>query len=281
MRVFCLQILIVLSSSSIAFTALAGCQSAIRYPVGNGTVYEYSGKNSSPNTQVVVLPPTGGINSADRSLARQLCNKGNTVRIFDYQQFKAEFDLSVHDRAVLTTLKDLDLLFDIFPYPTVLIGASLGGIYTSLAYGASTQNGIFRDLHRIQGMVTVVAGGPLGDVLANSKQEIAREQRDQRMKAYNLKSTAEYAEFLNSIITYDPLKWAQPNRAGSVLMLTSSDDDFVSPEAQEALWKAWGQPQRRVFNVGHKLTIAQAYFLYADYISNHVSKILNQNLASR
>jgi hypothetical protein len=281
MRVFCLQILIVLSSSSIAFTALADCQSAIRYSVGNGTVYEYSGKNSSPNTQVVVLPPTGGINSADRSLARQLCNKGNTVRIFDYQQFKAEFDLSVHDRAVLTTLKDLDLLFDIFPYPTVLIGASLGGIYTSLAYGASTQNGIFRDLHRIQGMVTVVAGGPLGDVLANSKQEIAREQRDQRMKAYNLKSTAEYAEFLNSIITYDPLKWAQPNRAGSVLMLTSSHDDFVSPEAQEALWKAWGQPQRRVFNVGHKLTIAQAYFLYADYISNHVSKILNQNLASR
>lgn len=281
MRLFCLQVLIFLSSSSIAYSAIADCQSASTYPLGNGTVYEYSGKNSSSNTQVVVLPPTGGINSADRSLARQLCNKGNTVRIFDYLQPTIEFDLSVHDRAVATTLKDLDLLFDIFPYPTVLIGASLGGIYTSLAYGASTQNGLFRDLHRIQGVVTVVAGGPLGDVLANSSQEIARDQREQRMKTYNLKTITEYAQFLNSIITYDPIKWALPSRASSVLMLTSSNDEFVSAEAQEALWKAWGQPQRKVYNVGHKLTIARAYFFYADHIAEHVDKVLNKKLASR
>lgn len=281
MRVFCLQVLVVLSSCSIAATALADCQSSIKYPIGNGTVYEYSGTNSSPYTQVVILPPTGGINSADRSLARKLCYKGNTARIFDYQQPTVEFDLGTHDKAVLTTLKDLDLLFDIFPYPAVLIGASLGGIYTSLAYGVSTQNGLFRDLHRIHGMVTVVAGGPLGDVLANSKQEIAVDQRKQRMKAYGLESTADYAQFMNSIIAYDPLKWARPNRSDSVLMLTSSNDEFVSAETQRALWNAWGQPEQKVYNVGHKLTIARAYFFYGDQIAEHVDKVLNHKLASR
>lgn len=278
---FGLQSLIVLSTISASLSAQADCSSAIKYPIGNGIVYEYSGNMSSSNTQVVVLPPTGGINTADRSLARKLCKKGNTVRIFDYQQPTIEFDLTVHDRAVFTTLKDLDLLFDIFPYPTVLIGASLGGIYTSLAYGASLQNGLFKDLHRIQGIVTVVAGGPLGDVLANSKQEIARDQREQRMKAYNLKTIPEYAAFLNSIIGYNPIKWAQPQKADSILMLTSSNDEFVSAEAQEALWTAWGKPERRVYNVGHKMTIARAYFFYGDHIAEHVSKILNQHLASR
>lgn len=49
--------------------------------------------------QVVILPPTGGANSADRSLFNSLCKRGHEVTLLDYEQESGlTTDLGIHDQ---------------------------------------------------------------------------------------------------------------------------------------------------------------------------------------
>jgi hypothetical protein len=224
--------------------------------------------------QVIILPPTGGANAADRSLFKALCKRGHEVTLLDYAQPSGlTTDLEIHDRISREVLGEINRFLFENPKPTSLIGASLGGLYASMAYSYSlTKQTEFQSLKWIDSMVLTVAGGSLADVLSYSEQEGVLAQRELRFEKLNFESIEDYSAELERNIFYDPLKWATPAARANVLMFNSINDDVVPSFTQEALWQGWGEPEIERFSTNHPLSIARAYFLKV----NRIDRFLNR-----
>ena len=181
-------------------------------------------------------------------------------------------DLGVYDRISREVLSEINRFLFENPKPTSIIGASLGGLYASMAYGYSlTDQTEFESLNWIDSMVLTVAGGSLADVLSYSEQEGVIEQRKLRFEELNFDSVEDYSAELEKNIFYDPLKWATPEARDHVLMFNSVNDDVVPSFTQEALWQAWGEPEIEYFSTNHPLSIARAYFLKVNRIDDFLN----------
>ncbi|MCE3009756.1 MAG: hypothetical protein LW875_03995 [Proteobacteria bacterium] len=228
--------------------------------------------NTRATHQIIILPPTGGANSADRSLFKALCRRGHEVRILDYSQKSGlTTDLSIHDRFSREVLTEIDRLLGRTEKSTVLIGASLGGLYTSMAFGYSLENQAeFPNLPWIKAIVLTVAGGQLSEILANSELKAVKEQRELRLRELSISGIQDYQLQLEKAISYDPLKWARPDKKNKVLMFNSNNDSVVPTSTQEKLWKAWGEPQVVRLSTNHQFSIGRVYFFMEDRIDSFV-----------
>jgi hypothetical protein len=157
--------------------------------------------------------------------------------------------------------------------PTVLIGASLGGLYASTAYSYSlTDQTEFESFKWIQGIVLVAAGGSLAEILSTSNQEDVIKQRTLRFQNLRIEKASYYLSMLNQNIFYDPMKWASPLVRSNVLMFNSTNDQVVPSATQEKLWRAWGKPKVIRISKNHLLTIAKVYFFEANRIDQFLRK---------
>lgn len=236
--------------------------------------------------QVLIMPPTGGFSDLDYALAQHLCKMGLVVRILDYPQpLGMTTDLKIHDQTTLLVMNTVNLLLKEFPVKTVLVGASLGGIYSSIAFGLSQNSNPqvakivaenqLTNLKLIKGAALVVAGAPLADVLAYSSQSRVVQQRMLREKNNIFKNIEEYRQILEEEIQLDPLKLVPSDKAENILLMSSVADDVVLSEAQVKLWQALGQPQKTDYSSGHAGTIVRAYLLHSAEIRRFSQKILN------
>lgn len=224
--------------------------------------------------QVIILPPTGGANFADRSLYSSLCSRGHQVTLLDYSQKSGlTLDLGIHDRLSREVLAVIDQHLGKIPLPAALIGASLGGLYASMAYSYSlTEQTEFPNLKWLNKIVLTVAGGPLADVLTYSEAEEVRKQRDMRLRELGIRSREQYRLALKKKIFYDTLRWASPDNRHQVLMFNSKSDTVVPSSSQKALWLAWGKPQAEWMTSGHQASVGWAYLFYVDRIDNFLKK---------
>jgi hypothetical protein len=238
------------------------------------TVYSKAFGQTCPqkesHRQVLILPPTGGANMADKSLFDSLCALGHQTSILNYQQKSGlTTDLGVHDRLSREVLVAIDHFIGQNPKPTAVIGASLGGLYASLAFSYSKTNQTeFKNLAYIDRIVLTVAGGPLWDILTFSQGEEVKKQRELRMKALGFSDLNRYRETLQQNIFYDTQKWATASEKAKVLMFNSTADEVVPSASQESLWSAWGKPEVVLFTTDHQWTVGWVYFFYTQQISN-------------
>jgi hypothetical protein len=227
-----------------------------------------------PSRQVIILPPTGGANFADRSLFDALCARGHQVTLLDYEQKSGiSLDFGIHDRLSKEVLAVIDNQLANTQLPATLVGASLGGLYASMAFSYSrTQQKEFLHLKWIDKIVITVAGGPLADVLTFSEAEQVRQQRELRLNRLGIKSLQEYKSALEKNIFYDPLVWAQPMLRTRVLMFNSSNDAVVPSKTQESLWEAWGKPEAEWLTLGHEYSVGYVYLFYLDQMDRFLKK---------
>lgn len=223
---------------------------------GDVKVRLYSPTKPTPR-QVVILPPTGGENRADRNLAKELCSRGHLVKVVDYPQYViAPDDFNGHENATQNTVKNLSAFFANETTPTTIIGASLGGIYASLIFSLA-QSPEWKNFQQIDALVTTVAGGSLAEVLTYSTLDHVKKTRDARLAGGQFRNLQEYQAFLDGYIFMDLLKLA---RTGKVLAFTSNKDSVVPTRTQLALAAAHGVKPIRISRLGHSGTVAWVYY---------------------
>lgn len=223
--------------------------------------------------QVVILPPTGGENRADRKLAKSLCNKGHLVKVVDYPQpqVTAE-DFEGHERVSRYTVTILDAFFLTETKPTTVVGASLGGIYANLLYSLSQNpESPWKNLSVVDSLVSTVAGGPLPQVLSYSSLDWIKKVRSLRFKTGKFSGIEDYQNFLDQIIFTDVIKLARTN--GNVLFYGSTNDTVVPTATQRNLAEKLKGQTHWIKGLGHSRTVAYVYYFRDDEISRFIRGI--------
>jgi hypothetical protein len=239
--------------------------------------------------QVLILPATGGFTVIDHALAQHLCGLGLIVRILDYPQPSGfTTDIKIHDQITTLVMNTLSLFLQQHPEPTALVGASLGGLYSAVAFGLSQNNADFvnkivaenkwQNLRLIKGATMVVAGGPLAQILAYSKQELIVAQRELRQKNRNFTNNDEYFQLLEKEIQLDPLKLVPADKSSQILMMNSVSDEIVLAETQKKLWEQLGRPTKTEYTSGHVYSIIRSYLFHSAKIARFsVNLLKNQH----
>lgn len=281
--------------------ALANCSSPESHPVGlkldelkiigsenkpawtstNSVLKIYEPSQLSSKMQVIVIPPTGGENFLDRHMAEKLCEAGLRTLILTYVSVYPTLttDLKVHDLAAEEFLAQLELTLREQSRPTVLIGASLGGLFSSIAYGIATNHGltnsyplIFKPtaiVSQLNGAVLTVTGGPLSEILTDSLIPNAVLQRLDRLIADPM-SLQQYQANLSKSIFLDTLKLTNPLYNTNILFFEGTLDIIVPTATQDQLWQAWGRPTRTSYFLGHPETIFYVYEFEVDSIRDFI-----------
>jgi pimeloyl-ACP methyl ester carboxylesterase len=249
-------------------------------------IHDYKSVLNPVGKTVLILPPTGGENLADRNLAKTLCRRGYNVVIFNYVQTPdTSLDLSIHDANTVGVLGALDLFLAHRPENNfVIVGSSLGSLYAAMALSlgqnpasASTSTmpevKTWTHFNKIKAAVLTVCGGSLAEILATSEIPEAVQQRQKRQEIYKITSAQDYLARLRSAIHLDPLDLAQAQQKDKVFMFMSSQDKIVPAKTQMQLWEAFGRPSRSVIALDHMWTIAWVYFFRTDTIFKFVDQI--------
>lgn len=226
-------------------------------------------------TQIIIIPPTGGSNILDRSLKSSLCDLNFTVAILD--NLHLEFDnikedLNIHDQYSIKFLKALHLVIKAEKRKTILIGASLGGVFASLAF--SRNHSLFDDL--IIGAVIVAAGGPLHEIVASSQLPKLKALFERRKRAGMVSQHADYSYLLMDSIELDNIKWSQPQYRSELLFIITMQDDVMPVLNQRKLLEAFGNPKHYALNMGHLMGISYAYIFMVSDISEFIEKTIRK-----
>lgn len=260
-------------------TGHADCSAQTSQDSFHNQILFYSARGNPVDKAILVLPPTGGENVADRTLATSLCEEGLNVYILDYAQKPSNpRDLTDHDRGAVETLTAIDRFLATHQERSwAAVGASLGSLYASMAFGIGQGMSApvhFSHLTKLKALVLTVAGGSLAEILATSQLDSVVTQRQQEETDNQIFSNADYQKRLSQVLKFDPLHFATPHAKSDVLMFTSDVDTVVPAATQEHLWHAWGEPERTVLSTSHAITIGRVYFFYSQTIFNFLSKRL-------
>lgn len=249
---------------SLSFAGTQSCSGA-RFSSGENAIRIYD-PLKEVQRQVVILPPTGGENAADRRLAVALCRKGHLVKVVDYPQPPVTpEDFQGHERVTRQIITSIDGFFSGETLPTTIIGASLGGIYGSLLYSIALRGqSEWKNLVVIDSLVATVAGGPLPEILAYSDQKDLKVIRQARFDTGVFKNPEEYRLYLDQFIFTDVMKLLETN--GKVLFYGSTNDKIVPTKTQKTLSQALGGKTRWIRGLGHPGTVAFVYFTRANEI---------------
>jgi hypothetical protein len=124
-------------------------------------------------------------------------------------------------------------------------GVSLGGIRATLAYG--------EDL-RIKRLITYVTGGNLPEIFATSKVKLMTNYKEHWKQKLNLKTDQEYLNYLQRILTVDPLNIARIRTHKNIYMVLAQEDEKVPFKNQLELLHALKYPPHRISQFAHRIT---------------------------
>lgn len=253
-------------------TAFATCEGLKVDTKIMANISVYTPKNPT-DRQVVLLPPTGGENVADKALAKALCKMGHLVKVVDYPQDEAVVDdYNCHERITNEVLQIFNQVFAGETKKTTILGSSLGGIYAGLVYDLALSNKPeWKNFSVIDSAVLTVAGGPLPTVLTYSTLTGVKTIRDARFATGMFKDLQEYEEYLDQRIFTDVVKLNRSN--GKLLLFTSNNDKVVPTKTQLELARAYNVKPIVVKHLGHMGTIAFVYFTQAKKIHSFLKSI--------
>ncbi len=127
-----------------------------------------------------------------------------------------------------------------------LLGASLGGIRSSILFGLDS---------RFKAMFIAVAGADFPSIYANSSNNNLRPIRTSHMEYLGLSNPRDYENFLRGKLELDPYLITQSSYLQNVAMVIADDDSVVPTYNQWQLWstiKAAGvHPKTFISDSGH------------------------------
>lgn len=223
--------------------------------------------NKPRNKTVIIIPPTGGVNYIDRSYAKQLQKKGAEVIIVTSWSGDQEnkTDLELHQRLHSRAMKAIGLVLQTIPTDQTIsiLGASLGGIYTSVAVEL---------FDRIDKAFVIAAGVPIPEVIAVSTNSEMKELRNKRKKTMNFKTSKEYANAIHAVFNLDPLDL--PNKHGDkkLGMIVLLKDKSVPTTNQLKLKEHWKPSYYKELNKSHFWGIVKTWWSYSDEVTDFLIK---------
>ncbi len=222
---------------------------------------------------VVILPPTGGENKADRKLAFTLCASGFLVKVVDYPQPVVEApDFEGHERVTKLIMNVFSAFLAKETLPTTVVGASLGGIYAGLIYSLAIGNDpMWDNFNRIDSLVATVAGGPLPAVLATSSEKTVQRVRGERLATGRFSNLDEYRSYLDSLIFLDTMKLLNTNH--QVLFFGSTNDVVVPTSTQKTLSEGLAGETYWINRLGHSGTVAFVYYRRGGMIARFLKNL--------
>jgi hypothetical protein len=109
-------------------------------------------------------------------------------------------------------------------------GISLGGIKTALTFGVEP---------RVKKALEIVGGGDLAGVIANTHFKLLRDLRNARMQAEGLSDLTEFQNYMDSVMTVDPIHFALLRDPRDLHMVIGMVDRIVPAAYQEKLYVAY------------------------------------------
>lgn len=208
------------------------------------------------NKLVIITPTIEGATPLEFLLKDYLQNRGFHVLIprslplvFNYDETTFEQFETFSVRSHIGTSSILNILAgrESFDAKSIgLLGASLGGIRSSILFGLDS---------RFKAMFVAVAGADFPSLYAYSDNSVLRPIRKEHMKYLGVTLQSEYEELLRDHLVIDPKMITHSPYLANVAMVISDDDDVVPTYNQWQLWstiKAQGvHPKTFITQSGH------------------------------
>lgn len=230
--------------------------------------------SNKPVPVAMVIPTMDGVTAVERAIASNLCAMNVAAIISDVNQNTVPEDIPSwgfedrNNRKAILSLRTIIDYIESTPYfdprKIGMIGSSLGGVTTSYMAGV--------EAHRVNAFVIVVGGGNLPYTLSVSDNEKLMELRQLRMAAEGFTDPSQYEDKLRETVKFDPMYFTRLAVREKLFMTLSKSDTKVPTLVQEDLFRAFGQPEHTIFNVGHVSTVIGMAFFYFDYVSDFLSK---------
>lgn len=248
------------SGRSLSFCPTTDVKLSVQDPVTKGAgfvqarVYDpLSAADRDAGRTVLVLPPTGGENMLDQGYANSLCSSGFRAVIVQtwFNQTESTLDMGMHDNGAVRSLSAIRHVLD-WLKPTRatqvgILGTSVGALSSALALGFEP---------RLNTAALIVGGVDMPEIIGESDEKGAAALRDARMKAYGLRTQADYVAALREHIHIDPSQFADYSGKKNVLAFVGTNDTTV-PTANQ-------------------LELVQDFGAVSDsYAGNHLQTILN------
>lgn len=198
---------------------------------------------------LIVVPTIAGVSPLEKSFATSAClRKYRAVIIRGWQQDNvAEIDIEAHDYYALRSLVAVRHILDYLNEPTQIIGASLGSLYSSVAFATD---------ERLIGAVLIVAGADLPSILANSKVNQVTQLKQRRFDTFGYSNDEEYLQALRAKVHFSPeLFVSEKAKEKPLLMVLAQKDHSIPTQNQAELIQLWEPDILLVSKHGHVRTI--------------------------
>ena len=199
----------------------------------------YEPKNDIKNRLIVVTPNIRGLTIVEKRMAHKLSKRGYHVLIpmteilfdtIDENTFLAMENLHYYCLSLTVKLIDHFHTRDDFDRERIgLVGASLGGIRSSMLMGAD---------NRFRAMFISVAGSDLPTIYSQSQHEKLIDIRRRHMNFLGLDKEEDYEKALRENLTLDPNILNQSPYLDNIAMIIANDDKIVPAVNQWELWKS-------------------------------------------
>ncbi|RYZ74861.1 MAG: hypothetical protein EOP05_08885 [Proteobacteria bacterium] len=255
MKSFALLILLALS--------LVGCSSlskrTSRAPLVSGdfnvdlTVCKAKGESKK---SLLILPPTGGTNTIDKSYLKTFCKNGFDVYLFNDWSRPGETgqDLFFHQRAYTNSQKAIGLVLEKIKTPFIgLLGTSVGATYAAVA--ANT----FASLDAV---FFIVGGVPIMEVVATSDHPSMLRFHESRFKTLGFKNDEEYFAALSKSYSFEPTK--HPNLGKRIGVVIATKDKTVPTKTQQQLIDYFHPSKLISLSGGHVWAVVKTWLFHTD-----------------
>ena len=187
---------------------------------------------------IVITPNIDGITPLENRLRNVLMENNYTVLIIKSLPIELEFDETTCDqmerltiRAIVSTRRAIEFLSQTnrFHMDSMgLLGASLGGIRSSILFGLD---------HRFKSIFVAVAGSDFPSLYATSLNTVIAPLRRDHMAYMEMTDPKDYENYLRENLYLDPSMAVKSPHLENFHMLISDDDNVVPTWNQWNLWR--------------------------------------------
>lgn len=219
--------------------------------------FEYfQGVTSWRRQLVLVIPSIRGVSPLEYFIKNYLVKRGFSVLIphappldfsIDETTIRQIENFSKYSLEGTHEIIDEISKYEDFDTQTIgLVGASLGGIRSSILYGSSD---------RFKSIFVSVAGADFPSLYATTQNSRLEDIREGHMSYLGISSPRDYQSYLKSHLRLDPSSIVNNSRLENIALVIADDDEIVPSYNQWKLWTAVKEkgvhPRTYVIDSGH------------------------------
>lgn len=235
----------------------------------------FQNKKEGKHPLLILVPPINGVSSREITVTHHFVDEGYSAVVVEPIKniINAEIPLSDFDSNLLSFIGAVRSVIDVMSEKEeiesknmFIWASSMGAIYSSIVIGEDK---------RVNAGIIMLGGGPVGDIVTDSKQAHVTRYREDRMKAEGLKTKEEFRKKMDENAKYDPLYYAKKRSSSDIFFVMSANDKSVPTKYQRLLYEAFGSPLHfKCYRKGHgKILIKTHYFGLSKYSTFTNSKL--------